>query len=123
MTRVLSDHDSFKKDLYRVERRSHRASATAAADVPKTQVNRRWIHALPRDRGDDLTSPTIVQRMLGNDEPWEAVGTFHKKTLSLKEAAKRQRKVSSLLEIRRQRPVRRQNTYTLLQTSRHRLED
>ncbi|GBP60181.1 hypothetical protein EVAR_41872_1 [Eumeta japonica] len=39
--------------------------------------------------GNDLPLPTIVERIIGNDESWEAARTFCEKVISQKDAVKR----------------------------------
>ncbi|GBP21910.1 hypothetical protein EVAR_7123_1 [Eumeta japonica] len=62
---------------------------------------------------DDLWLPTVVERVIGNDESREALPTFCKETKSQKKAAERKHGDSPLLGIRR--TGRRINAYALLQ--------
>ncbi|GBP65104.1 hypothetical protein EVAR_5250_1 [Eumeta japonica] len=63
--------------------------------VTKTPLNEFWRHVLPGQHSaalaavvmDVLWLPTIVERMITNDESWEAVRAFCEKNISQQEAA------------------------------------
>ncbi|GBP17220.1 hypothetical protein EVAR_17336_1 [Eumeta japonica] len=65
--------------------------------------------------GDGLSLTIISERMIGNNEPWEALRTFCGTILSRKEAAERKcKETSSLVEIRRQQTGCRRNAHGFL---------
>lgn len=119
LVQVLSDHGCFGKYLCRIAQREpttecHHCGCDEDTAQHTLEVCVAW--ACQRSElvavvGADLSLPSLIQSMLGSEESWRAGLTFCEDVMSRKEAAEREREITSQLTIRSRRPGRRRRLF------------
>ena len=115
VTQVLSGHGCFGKYLCRINRepdaRCHHCvdcrEDTARHTLAECAAWEEPRRALISEVGSDLSLPAVVESMVGSEESWDAVVSFCETVVSQKEAAEREREISSSNPIRSRRAGRR----------------
>lgn len=115
VTQVLSGHGCFGKYLCRLGRepdaRCHHCvqcgEDTAQHTLSECVAWEEQRRVLTNEVGGDLTLPAVVRRMAGSAESWDAVVSFCEDVMSQKEAAEREREISTPFPGRRRRTGRR----------------
>ena len=122
LVQVLSDHGCFGKYLCQIAGREptyechHCSCAVDTAqhsleECPAWDSQRRDLCAVV---GEDLSLPALVRAMVEDERSWDAALTFCEEVISQKEAAEREREMSTLLPIRSRRAGRRRRAYAAL---------
>ncbi|XP_052752348.1 uncharacterized protein LOC128200985 [Galleria mellonella] len=96
---ILSGHGCFGRYLWKVSRREptpvcHQCGAEedtaqhTLEDCPRWTIARQALTAVI---GADLTLPSVVRRMVNDEQSWEAMVSFSEQIMQLKEAEERDR--------------------------------
>lgn len=119
LVQVLTGHGCFGKYLCRIAGREptprcHHCSCDedtaqhTLEECPGWASERRDLVAAV---GADLSLPTLIKSMVGDERSWQAVETFCEEVMSQKEAAEREREITSELPLRCRRAGRRRRVF------------
>ncbi|XP_063892193.1 uncharacterized protein LOC126054396 [Helicoverpa armigera] len=115
VTQVLSGHGCFGKYLCRIGREPdarchhcvHGGEDTAQHTFVQCVAWEEQRRVLTNEVGGDLSLPAVVRKMVGSAESWDAVVSFCEDVMSQKEAAEREREISTADPARSRRSGRR----------------
>lgn len=123
LVQVLSGHGCFGKYLCHVARREpttecHHCGSDEDTAQHTLEVCVAWASQrseLVAIVGADLSLPSLIASMVGSEESWSASVAFCEDVMSRKEAAEREREITSQLAIRSRRAGRRRRLFHALQ--------